>query len=412
MILSALIAAFLAFAPDTTLEVPAHLSELDLICLEAEDHHLAYEFTEAINTYRLAQTRTRDSLLRAQIEELIIHSVNGRNMADFCYKPRVVARRRFSLKDFFLYYPLRDSTWVPAPNELDRLGGRFSEATYAPEDAIRFYYSGIDTSGVRTILETHFEDTAWTFPAALPFASGKGEIYPMISGNKLYFSSCGLFGVGGYDLYSCEWDPKAKKWGDPVNLGFPYSSPADDFLLVNTPDGRHTIFASNRECPEDSVNVYVLEYDVMPVHRSVSSAAELREICSLTPDSERGKEALATDGADPATKEYADKVLEVRRLKGQFTRTNRQIEAMRNRYAVASGEEKKFLSEEIAGMEAELPELQKRLNAASRELQAMEMDLLGEGIVPDRRAIEAAADAGEEAPRAEYVFTRRHFRGK
>lgn len=410
MMLSAVISAFLAFIPDTTREVPVPLSDLDLICLEAEDHHLAYEFTEAINTYRLAQTRTRDSLTRANIEEFIIQSVNGRNMADFCYKPRVVARGRFSVDDFFLYYPLPDSTWVPTPNELDSLGGPFSAATYAPEDAIRFIYSGIDTTGVRTILETHFEDTAWTAPAALPFASGKGEVYPMISGNKLYFSSRGLFGVGGYDLYSCEWDQKAKKWGKPVNLGFPYSSPADDFLLMNTPDGRHTIFASNRDCSEDSVYVYVLEYDVMPVHQGIESAAELRELCRLVPDSERGKAAAVPVSSDPAMKGYTDKVLEVRELKGRFTRTNRQIEAMRNRYSRASGEEKKYLSEEIAGMEAELPELQNRLNKASRELQAMEMDLLDMGIVPDRSAIEAAADAGEEAPREGYVFTRRHFR--
>lgn len=410
MMLSAVISAFLAFIPDTTREVPVPLSDLDLICLEAEDHHLAYEFTEAINTYRLAQTRTRDSLTRSNIEEFIIQSVNGRNMADFCYKPRVVARRRFSVDDFFLYYPLPDSTWVPTPNELDSLGGPFSAATYAPEDAIRFIYSGIDTTGVRTILETHFEDTAWTAPAALPFASGKGEVYPMISGNKLYFSSRGLFGVGGYDLYSCEWDQKAKKWGKPVNLGFPYSSPADDFLLMNTPDGRHTIFASNRDCSEDSVYVYVLEYDVMPVHQGIESAAELRELCRLVPDSERGKAAAVPVSSDPAMKGYTDKVLEVRELKGRFTRTNRQIEAMRNRYSRASGEEKKYLSEEIAGMEAELPELQNRLNKASRELQAMEMDLLDMGIVPDRSAIEAAADAGEEAPREGYVFTRRHLR--
>ena len=410
MMLFAVISAFLAFVPDTTREAPVPLSDLDLICLEAEDHHLSYEFTEAINTYRLAQTRTRDSLTRANIEELIIQSVNGRNMADFCYKPRVVARRRFSMDDFFLYYPLRDSSWARTPNELDSLGGPFSVATYAPENAIRHYYSGVGTTGIRTILETHFEDTAWTAPAALPFASGKGEIYPMISGNKLYFSSRGLFGMGGYDLYSCEWDPKAKKWGNPVNLGFPYSSPADDFLLMNTPDGRHTIFASNRDCPEDSVNVYVLEYDVMPVHQSITSAAELRELCRLVPDSERGKAVAAPVSADPAMKGYSDKVLEVRQLKGQFTRTNRQIEAMRNRYSRAAGEEKKFLSQEIAAMEAGLPELQNRLNKASRELQAMEMDLLDAGIVPDRSAIEAAADAGEEAPREGYAFTRRHLR--
>ena len=38
-------------------------------------------------------------------------------------------------------------------------------------------------------------------------------------------------------------------------------------------------FASNRECGRDSVTVYVLEYDSMPVRKAVSDVGELREMC-------------------------------------------------------------------------------------------------------------------------------------
>lgn len=423
MIVSILLSALMASVPDTTVAVPdtmsapVLLSEAELLCLDAEDHHAAYEFSEAISTYRKAQMHTRDSLKRARIENAITASVNGRNMSDFCYRPNVVARRSFAISDFFLYYPLPDRSWRPAPNSLDSLGGVFAQAVYMPEGATEYFYAAPDSNLVHTIFETHFEDTSWTAPSRLPFSSGEGEIYPMRSGNTLYFSSKGLFGVGGYDLYKCEWNPRARRWEEPENLGFPYSSPADDFLLINTPDGRYTVFASNRDCPPDSVNVYVLEYDPMPVRSAVGSAEELREICRLTPGSDRKKvnnaSALGVSPEDEeATLVYSRKIAEVRALRDSLTRHKREIEALRSRIDQAENEERDFLSREIAAMEAALPELQERNAAVSMELQLIEMDFLRNGVVLDRSVIEAQSDKKVVGAGDAYTFSRKNFGGR
>jgi hypothetical protein len=193
------------------------------------------------------------------------------------------------LDDFFLYYPLPDRSWHSVPNQLDSsAAGGLSRALYVPENAGKIYFSAEDTDGIRNIYMTELQDTIWTYPSLLneQLVSPSDEIYPLLSedGRKLYFSSEGLYGVGGYDIYVSEWSDDDQDWSVPVNLGFPYSSPADDFLFMNTEeDEGYTIFASNRECSADSVWVYVLELDNMPVRKAVDDPLELLEISRLAP---------------------------------------------------------------------------------------------------------------------------------
>ena len=126
--------------------------------------------------------------------------------------------------------------------------------------------------------------------------------------------------MGGYDLYVSDWDENLKDWGMPVNMGFPYSSPYDDFLYINTADGKYSMFASNRACQADSVDIYVLEFDSMPVRKAIDNPEELEKLCRLEPadDPERlgSSPAAADDMQDNADmRRYSDKLLQVRSLR-------------------------------------------------------------------------------------------------
>ena len=196
-----------------------------------------------------------DSLRVLLLKDKMLLSENGRSMSGFAYSPYVVAKHKFSLDDFFLYYPLQDRSWREVPNQLDSSVTGFSKAVFANDDARKIYFSSEDEDGIRNIYVTEYQDTIWTCPALLNehLISPAEEIYPMVSpdGRTLYFASSGLYGVGGFDIYMSEWSDEDNDWSVPVNMGFPYSSPADDFLLVNTDDSRYTFFASNRECSAD-----------------------------------------------------------------------------------------------------------------------------------------------------------------
>ena len=61
---------------------------------------------------------------------------------------------------------------------------------------------------------------------------------------RLYYSSNGLEGAGGLDIYSSQG--MGKNWKDSKNLGFPVNSPADDFYFTKNSDLSSGYLVSNR----------------------------------------------------------------------------------------------------------------------------------------------------------------------
>ena len=61
----------------------------------------------------------------------------------------------------------------------------------------------------------------------------------------LYFSSNGLIGMGGFDLFITSKD-ETGKWSEPVNLGFPINTFYDETGLFVTASGKKAYFASDR----------------------------------------------------------------------------------------------------------------------------------------------------------------------
>lgn len=391
-----------------SLPLPAYETAL----MDGEASHADYDFQAAVQFYSEALRKCRDTSRIPEIERRLSQSRNGRAMAGYCQKPKVVARKNFSLKEFFLYYPLADRSWRPAPNRLDTLGGIFSPVTWFPRGSKEAYWSMPDTAGVRNIYYARDLGTRWSSPYKMPFSSTEDEIFPMVSGGKLYFASKGLFGVGGYDIYVCERRADGR-WGEPRNLGFPYSSPYDDFLFVNTPDGRYSIFASNRDCSIDSVSVYVIEREINPVSSAVSNVRDLRRLCRLDPPRDLkkvdNKSAMsASKASDPNTELYARKAAEVRRLREEISRVNRELSTLRSFYnSATTATDREEMQDKIVKKEARLPGLQSQLVAANKDLQKTEMDFLLHGVLIDRSRVEAESDNEVVGVESSYTFTRR-----
>lgn len=399
-------------------EVPVRQRTAEDILREADSLRTEYRFREAADAFAEALRMTEDSLARLRIEEGLLQAQNGLNMLGYCSQPVVVARQRFSLEDFFLFYPLASGSWRPVPNPLDPAGGGpFTRAMYFPKDAKEAYYSSADEDGVRDIYYTQFRDTVWSAPALINenLTSSSDEIFPMLSpdGMSLYFSSKGLYGMGGYDLYVSRWNRETRDWDVPVNLGFPYSSPADDFLFVNTADGKYSLFASNRECSRDSVYIYVLEYDSMPVRKAVSDPSEVKELARLLPDGDPAR--LETVGAvggqaeDTDTHLYTEKMRQVRQLRDSIYVYGQSIDEARAKVAGASEEERRSLAAEIIRREAELADLQDSLSVSVAELQQIEMDFLVNGVVIDPDQVQREADREVVGAASGYAFSKKEM---
>jgi len=399
----------------------AQVSSVGQMVARGDSLHALYRFDEAGLMYSKALESIgsgglseSDTLLKAKINNRLLLSENGSNMTGFVYSPAVIAKHMFSLDDFFLYYPLKDRSWRKTPNQLDTLAGTYAKAIYAPADEDVIYYSAPDKDGIRNIYTTVLKDSVWTLPALLNehTTSTSNEIYPMLSndGKKMYFASERLYGVGGYDIYVSEWNEEAGDWSDPVNMGFPYSSPANDFLLVNSQDGRYTLFASDRGCPKDSVWIYVLEYESMPVRRRVDDPQQLAEIALLEPYIGRSGGASEVKSEIPEnvdTRRYMDKMAQVRALKDSIALCESELSHFREKYSLTENDaEKKRLEASILKDESMIPVFQERLEKAVRQLQEVEMEFLFSGVVidPDKLLVEADREIVSETP--DYTFSK------
>ena len=348
--------------------------------------HRALCFQEALDCYLAVSGAQLKESERQALDRRIAAAQNALNMTDFCAVPSVVARQRFSRKDFFLFYPLQAQDWHPSPNPLDSLD---AYPLYFPKDDDVVYFSAPDRSGSRSLFVTEDLDSLWRAPrlAGESLLSLGSEIYPMLSPDRktLYFASDGLFGMGGFDLYASAWDEENYCWGDPVNLGFPFSSPADDFLLMDTEDGKYTLFASNRDCGADSVYVYVLEHTAPLERRPVRGLEELRRIVSLRPKDDPSRldngSAIADEmPGNATTRLYMRMMDEARMLRDSIYQHEKVLDALRVLLSQARDDETADLTARIRAKESLLPPLRQQLEETNQAIRQVEQRFLQSGV--------------------------------
>ena len=111
--------------------------------------------------------------------------------------------------------------------------------------------------------------------------------YPfmMADGATFYFAARSADGIGNYDLYVTRYNSDDDRFYRPENLGFPYNSYANDYLLVM--DEAHDLgwFASDRYQPEGKVCIYTFVPNASrhTIDFENTNRAQLRGQASLLP---------------------------------------------------------------------------------------------------------------------------------
>ena len=354
----------------------------------ADSLRKAYDFAGAIDLCEQRIAATEDSLELEMWDHSLVLAQNGLSMTEYCLEPSVVAKVCLPLKDFFLFYPIRSGSWHPTPNQLDPSeDDGLAQAVYFQNGDDEIFFSAPDSlTGFRHIYQTEFQDSLWSVPTTIygMITEESNEIYPMLSpdGSTLYFASDGLYGMGGYDIYSSSWDEQEKSWSMPVNVGFPFSSPYDDFLYYDTPDGKYSIFASNRGTTRDSVYIYVLKYDSSPIRRSVEDIDRLRELAALNPQTSSSIDNTSLRSEmvrNPEIQEYSMQASLVKALRDSLYRFHEEID---------------------------VAEMQARLNDAMKSLQRLEMSFLASGISFDLSSLQKESQRQVVGVQSGFTFSK------
>lgn len=80
--------------------------------------------------------------------------------------------------------------------------------------------------------------------------------YMLSDGVTVYFASDNESGLGGYDIYITQYSTNTNMYLPPENMGMPYNSPANDYMLVVDDIRGVGFFASDRYMTDDQVCVY------------------------------------------------------------------------------------------------------------------------------------------------------------
>jgi hypothetical protein len=100
----------------------------------------------------------------------------------------------------------------------------------------------------------------WSKPVSVSKAinTSANENYPFLSldGITLYFASDGENSIGGYDIFVTRYNSSTNSYLSPENIGMPFNSPANDYMMVV--DELHKLgwFATDRNQPEGKVVIY------------------------------------------------------------------------------------------------------------------------------------------------------------
>ena len=88
---------------------------------------------------------------------------------------------------------------------------------------------------------------------AYPFMSGDGQTF--------YFANNGEESMGGYDIFVAQRDPMNGEFRQPLNLGMPFNSPYDDFMMAIDEENGIGWWATDRNSEDGYVTVYIFIWD-------------------------------------------------------------------------------------------------------------------------------------------------------
>lgn len=186
-------------------------------------------------------------------------------------------------------------------------GKRVGEAAYINDWGDRAYFAMADTTeNLRLYVANRFVQK-WGQSSPLPgfTPQERNEDFPFMDpdGVTLYFAADGAESLGGYDLFQTRYDADAKAFLKPQNLGMPFNSPANDFLMVIDRANNMGWFVSDRYQPVDKLCIYsFIPNDNREVYDASTPKNTLRQLAMLMPlqlsqISPEERRQLATDYA-------------------------------------------------------------------------------------------------------------------
>jgi len=162
--------------------------------------------------------------------------------------------------DFLKYYKFSSELGSLSQEPLKLTQRRtVDKIKYTTQRQDRVYYSD-SIHGQMDIFTSYKLLDGWSAPTPLSpiINTPANENYPflLLDGVTVYFASDGENSIGGYDLFVTRFNPSSDSYLAPENIGFPFNSPANDYMMVIDEQRHLGWFATDRNQSAGKVMIY------------------------------------------------------------------------------------------------------------------------------------------------------------
>ncbi len=292
--------------------------------------------------------------------------------------------------------------------------GQPNAYAYVNELGDKCYFSEEDTAGNAMLYSMDKLGNGWSSPKPLGGLEPGEELnslnFPFVlnDGLTLYFSAKGTESLGGYDIFVTRFDPETGMFLKPENLGMPFNSEANDYMMAVDETDSIGWFATDRNQTAGKVCIYMfIPADTRQAYSSdllttaqIESMARIDRIADTWGDGKARRRALARLNAidtakkagrsagdfvfvvndrttyrktsDFRTQEGRNMMQELLGLKAQHAGLAAALAKARDFYATASAADRRALTSEIMQSERQLEALEDRIAAFEKSIRNCE----------------------------------------
>ena len=227
---------------------------------------LDYNFDKATELYgEFRKSREKAGQVPGEtVEEFERQLASAENALGRVEKIVVLDSIAVPAEDFFKAYKLpRSAGKLITPSEMPQKNHRDGAVmAFINEGGDFMMWSEPDSVGnVRLVESIRLTDGSWQEPVATPSILNKNGYadYPfmMPDGVTLYYASDGNDTMGGYDIFVVTRDSQSGEYLQPQNVGMPFNSPHDDFMMAIDEENGIGWWATDRNLLGDKLTIYI-----------------------------------------------------------------------------------------------------------------------------------------------------------
>ena len=268
--------------------------------------YMDYDFDGAAEHYANARKKAGKKASVEFLETLDLYNrqlTMAENFLERVEKIEIIDSITVPKKTFFKNYLLPPSSGYLGDGAMLPNGADADEVDYVFTNEGGDYklWAQPDSSGVFRLMEAiRLTDGSWNPPAHLDdeLSEGGDAVYPfmMADGVTLYYADNGDNSMGGYDIMVATRDAADGEFLQPQNLGMPYNSPFDDYLLAVDELNGVGWWATDRKQLGDSLTVFLFKVNDLrrnhsPEDENLTAFARVDDII-LTQDPDSNFDSL------------------------------------------------------------------------------------------------------------------------